>query len=141
MKTKQSYSFNAMPKDYVGLCNVFLPRPIHDKVSYEDTVEIADVFAGFEDRMTDDQNDYFDLLCDLIEKREKETVSPPKLRSLALLKHLAQEHGLAGAALSRILGKSSSLGPMILRGERKITADHAIILGKHFGLRPDAFLG
>jgi antitoxin component HigA of HigAB toxin-antitoxin module len=129
-----------MPTDYAGLCGVFLPRPIHDKVNYENTVEIADMFAGFEDRMTDDQNDYFDLLCDLIEKREKETVPAPKLRSLALLKHLAQEHGLAGAALSRILGKSSSLGPMILRGERKITADHAVILGKHFGLRADVFL-
>lgn len=140
MKTKQTYSFNSMPKDYAGLCGVFLPRPIHDKVSYENTVEIADVFAGFEDSMTADQNDYFDLLCDLIEKREKETVRPPKLRTLALLKQLAREHSLAGAALSRILGKSSSLGPMILRGERKITADHAVILGKHFGLRPDAFL-
>lgn len=140
MKTKQVYSFNSMPKDYAGLCGVFLPRPIHDKASYENTVEIADVFAGFEDSMTADQNDYFDLLCDLIEKREKETVRPSKLRSLALLKHLAQEHGLPGAALSRILGKSSSLGPMILRGERKITADHAVILGKHFGLRPDVFL-
>ena len=129
-----------MPTDYAGLCGVFLPRPIHDKVNYENTVEIADVFAGFEDRMTDDQTDYFDLLCDLIEKREKETVPAPKLRSLALLKHLTQEHGLAGAALSRILGKSSSLGPMILRGERKITADHAVILGKHFGLRADVFL-
>jgi len=140
MKTKGTYSFSAMPKDYAGLCRVFLPRPIHDKVGYENTVDIADVFAGFEDRMTDDQNDYFDLLCDLIEKRERETVRPPKLRSLALLKHLVQEHGLSGADLSRILGKSPSLGPMILRGERKITADHALRLGKHFGLRPDAFL-
>lgn len=129
-----------MPKDYAGLCRVFLPRPIHDKVGYQNTVEIADVFAGFEDRMTADQNDYFDLLCDLIEKREKETVRPPKLRSLGLLKHLLAERGLVGADLSRILGKSLPLGPMILRGERKITADHAVRLGGYFGLRADAFL-
>ncbi len=141
MKAKQSHNFSAMPTDYAGLCRVFLPRPIHDKVNYENTVEIADVFVGFEDRMTADQNDYFELLCDLIEKREKKTVRHPKLGALALLKHLVKEHGLAGAELSRILGKSSSLGQMILRGERKITADHAVILGKHFGLRPDAFLG
>ena len=37
-------------------------------------------------------------------------------------------------------GKSLPLGPMILRGERKITANHAVRLGSHFGLRPDAFL-
>jgi antitoxin component HigA of HigAB toxin-antitoxin module len=140
MKTKHAYSFDAMPKDYAGLCGVFLPRPIHDRAGYENTAEIADVFAGFEDQMSEDQNDYFDLLCDVIEKYEKETVRPPQLRSLPLLKHLAQEHGLTGAGLSRILGKSPALGPMILRGERKITADHAVRLGKHFGLRPDVFL-
>lgn len=119
---------------------MFLPRPIHDEVGYQNTVEIADVFAGFEDRMTGDQNDYFDLLCDLIEKREKETVRSPKLRSLGLLKHLLKEHGLAGADLSRILGKSLALGPMILRGERRITADHAVRLGSYFGLQADVFL-
>lgn len=140
MKTKHSHNFSAMPTDYAELCRVFLPRPIHDEVGYQNTVEIADVFAGFEEQMTEDQNDYFDLLCDLIEKREKETVQPPKLRSLALLKHLLKEHSLVGADLSRILGKSLPLGPMILRGERKITADHAVRLGEHFGLRAEAFL-
>lgn len=129
-----------MPRDYAELCGIFLPRLIHDQVGYRNTVEIADVFAGHEDRMSDAQNDYFDLLCDLIEKYERETVPAPKLKSLALLKHLVEEHGLSGADLSRLLGKSLPLGPMILRGERKITAAHAILLGRHFGLRPDAFI-
>jgi len=140
MNTQQTDEFHAMPKDYAGLCRVFLPRTIHDKVGYANTVEIADVFAGFEPEMTEDQNDYFDLLCDLIEKRDWETVRLPKLRAVDLLKHLVTEHGLSGADLSRILGKSLPLGPMILRAERKITANHAVRLGSHFGLRPDVFL-
>jgi len=140
VKTTHAHNFNAMPKDYAGLCRVFLPRPIHDKAGYENTVEIADVFAGFESDMTGDQNDYFDLLCDLIEKHEKETSPQTEARSLDLLKHLVEEHGLSGADLSRILGKSLPLGPMILRGERKITAEHAVRLGRHFGLRADSFL-
>ena len=140
MKTKHSNNFSAMPKDYAGLCQVFLPRPIHDKVGYRNTVEIADVFAGFEDQMTEDQEDYFDLLCDLIEKHETEIVPLPKVRAHDLLKHLLHEHNLAGADLSRILGKSLPLGPMILRGERNITADHAVRLGRHFNLRADLFL-
>lgn len=48
-----------MPKGYAGLYRVFLPRPIHDKTGYDNTVEVADVFVGLEDRMTEDQNDYF----------------------------------------------------------------------------------
>jgi antitoxin component HigA of HigAB toxin-antitoxin module len=140
MKTQHPQEFSAMPKDYVGLCRVLLPRPIHDEVGYQNTVEIADVFAGFENQMNPDHSDYFDLLCELIEKREKETAQTPKLRSLGLLKHLLAEHGLVGADLSRILCKSLPFGPMILRGERKITAAHAVRLGTHFGLRADVFL-
>jgi antitoxin component HigA of HigAB toxin-antitoxin module len=140
MKIKETYQFIQMPKDYLGLCRMFLPRPIHDRVGYENTVEVADAFAGFEERMTDDQNDYFELLCDLIEKRDKETAKPSKFRALDLLKHLAHEHSLSGADFSRILGRTTSLGPMILRGERKLTAAHAVCLGKYFGLRPDVFL-
>ncbi|OYV07598.1 MAG: transcriptional regulator [Verrucomicrobiales bacterium VVV1] len=141
MKTKTIPAFTKMPRDYAGLCKLMLPRPIHDDVAYVTTVEIANVFAGFEDQMTEDQNDYFDLLCELIEKYDALSAKPLTLQALALLKHLASEHGITGAGLSRILGKSPSLGPMILRGERKLTAEHAICLGKYFRLRPDAFLG
>ncbi len=130
-----------MPKDYPDLCRMFLPRPIHDQLGYENTVEFADAFAGFEQDMTAGQNDYFDILCDLIEKYEMETAPPPQLGPLELLKHLLAEHNLSGADLSRLLGKSLPLGPMILRGERKITADHAVRLATRFGLRADVFLG
>ena len=142
MKAASIPSLSKMPKTYPALCQLFPPRPIHDEVAYRNTVEIADAFAGFEDRMNAAQNDYFDLLCDLIAKYEEETSGKRReIRGMELLKHLCQEHGLSGAALSRILGRSVSLGPMLLRGERKITADHAVRLGKHFGLRPDVFLG
>jgi antitoxin component HigA of HigAB toxin-antitoxin module len=140
MKTKTICSFDALPKDYAALCRAAPPRPIHDPVAYRNTVEIADSFAGYENRMTADQNDYFDLLCELIQKYEAQTVKPSKLGGAALVKHPLGEHGLSGAGLSRILGKAASLGPMILRGERKITADHAVCLGKYLGLRPDVFL-
>ena len=140
MNTKLALSFDAMPHDYAALCRVLPPRPIHDAVGYRNTAEISDVFAGFEDRMTADQHDYFDLLCQLIEKYEAETVQSSKLTTSVLLRQLLAEHGLSGTGLSQILGKSASLGPMILRGERKITADHAVRLGNHFKLRADAFL-
>lgn len=139
MKTKQTPAFEKMPKDYAGLCRLFLPRPIHDRVACENTIEVADAFAGFEERMNSDQNDYFDLLCSLIADYER--VKQPKLRGVDLLKHLVDEHGLSGAELSRILGKSVALGPMILRKQRSITANHARKLGEYFGLPAGSFLG
>ena len=69
MKTarKTKLRFADMPKDYEALCRFHLPRPIRDKADYDNTVEAAEIFAGFEDEMSRDQDDYFDLLCSLIE--------------------------------------------------------------------------
>ena len=44
-------------------------------------------FAGLEEQMTPDQNDYFDLLCDLIEKYDRESLPPLKVSAVALLRH------------------------------------------------------
>ncbi|MEJ6647941.1 MAG: hypothetical protein QNL24_11545 [Akkermansiaceae bacterium] len=39
--------------------------------------------------MTPDQNDYFDLLCDLIEKYDRESLPPLKVSAVPLLRHFA----------------------------------------------------
>jgi antitoxin component HigA of HigAB toxin-antitoxin module len=56
------------------------------------------------------------------------------------LKHLLEEHAMSAADLSRVLGASRQLGPMILRGERSITAEHARVLGVNFGLPAGSFI-
>ena len=139
-KTKTKLHFPDLPKDYEALCRVFLPRPIRDKTDYASTVEIADAMALWNEEFTSDQEDYFDLLCTLIEAWDKEHVKWPKVGPLRLLKHLLENNRMSGADLSRLLGASRTLGPMILRGEREITAEHARILAKRFVMNPGAFI-
>jgi len=115
-----------------------MPRPIHDKVDLENVTEIADAMAGH--TLTIDQNDYFDLLCRLIENHEHERVSALKVSGLQALRHLLEEHGMSGADLSRLLSSHRTLGAMILRGERKLTAEHVRMLSSHFGVSADLFL-
>jgi antitoxin component HigA of HigAB toxin-antitoxin module len=107
---------------------------------YENTLEAAEAFAGFEADMTPEQTDYFDLLATLLEAREKAHVKWRNVPPLELLKHLLSENDMGGADLSRLLGGSRQLGPMILRGERSITAEHARKLGACFALDPGAFI-
>ena len=59
---------------------------------------------------------------------------------MELLNYLLENHDMSGADLSRLLGASRHLGPMILRGEFEITAEHARLLSKHFALSPGAFI-
>jgi HTH-type transcriptional regulator/antitoxin HigA len=139
MKTTQGKAgFARLPKDYVGLCRVLIPRPIHDKVEFKNVTEITDAMAGH--ALTPDQEDYFDLLCRLIEDYEKERVDAPKVTVREALQHLLDAHDMSAADLARLLNVHRTLGAMILRGERKLTLNHVRTLARHFGVSADMFL-
>ena len=138
--TRAKNDFASLPKDYAGLCRLHLPRPINDKVDFDNVTEITDAMAGH--KLTADQEDYFDLLCRLIEDYEKEhaQLSAPKVGGLDALQHLLDAHDMTAADLARLLDVHRSLGAMILRGDRQLTLNHVRILAKHFSVSADLFL-
>lgn len=136
--TRTKKALSGLPKDYAGLCRVHLPRPIRDKVDLENVTEIADAMAGH--KLSKDQEDYFDLLCRLIEDYEKDRVEAPPLNGLDALRHLLGEHAMSAADLARLLKVHRSLGAMILRGERQLTLAHVALLARHFGVTADLFV-
>ena len=138
MKTATRLDFVALPKDYTGLCRMLTPRPIHDKVDFENVSEITDAMAGH--KLTPDQEDYFDLLCRLIEDYEKEHVNAPKATALDALQHLLDANDMSAADLARLLDVHRTLGGMILRGERQLTLAHVRALARHFSVSADLFL-
>lgn len=140
MKTRNRIHFADFPKDYVGLCRLFLPRPIHDGVEYAAVAEVADAMALWQEDFTADQTDYFDLLCSLMEEYDAENVKWPRVRGVEVLKHLLAEHELTAADLSRLLGGSRNLGAMILRGERNLTLSHVRKLAAHFKVGAELFV-
>ena|SRR5688572_24069225 len=135
---RKQIRFDQLPRDYSALCRKFLPRPIRDRVDLENVTEIADVMAGH--KLSKDQSDYFEMLCQLIESYEAEQTPKPRVSGAEALRHLLQEHGMNGADLSRLLGAHRTLGPMILRGERKLTVDHVRTLSEHFKVSAELFL-
>jgi len=138
--TATKIEFARLPKDYAGLCRLLTPRPIHDKVDLENVTEITDAMAGH--KLTPDQEDYFDLLCRLIEDYEKEhlQLGTPKVTALDALQHLLDAHAMSAADLARLLGVHRTLGGMILRGERRLTLAHVRTLARHFSVSADLFL-
>jgi antitoxin component HigA of HigAB toxin-antitoxin module len=138
--TKLPNQFTQLPKDYAGLCRVLMPRRIRDKVDLENVTGMTDAMAGH--KLTLDQEDYFDLLCRLVQDYESEHggVSAPEVTGLEALRHLLDEHGMNGADLSRLLGAHRTLGAMILRGERKLTVEHMRRLCAHFNVSADLLL-
>ena len=138
MKTVTRLNFAGVPKNYAGLCRMLTPRPIHDKVDFENVSEITDAMAGH--KLTADQEDYFDLLCRLIEDYEKEHVHAPKATALDALQHLLDANDMSAADLARLLDVHRTLGGMILRRERQLTLAHVRTLAKRFNVSADLFL-
>ena len=131
-------SFASLPKDYTGLCGIMAPRPIHNRTDFRRVTEISDVLAG--NALSTDQQDYFDLLCRLIEDWEKPRIPKARASGRETLQVLLEAHNLSPGDLSRILGVHRTLGPMILRGERELTLKHVKTLAKYFGVSADAFI-
>ncbi len=136
--TRTKIEFARLPKDYAGLCRILPPRRIHDQVDFQNLTEITDAMAGH--KLTPDQEDYFDLLCRLIEEYEKDRVEPPKVTAREALQHLLDARGMKAADLARMLGVHRTLGAMILRGERRLTLNHVRTLARRFGVSADVFL-
>lgn len=137
--THPKISFATLPKNYAGLCEMLSPRIIHDKAEFDNMVEITDAMAGH--KMTTDQEEYFDLLCRLIEDYEKEQGLPaPKASGLDALRHLLEAHDMNGTDLAQLLGVHRTLGGMTLRAERMLTLAHVRKLAKRFSVSADLFL-
>jgi HTH-type transcriptional regulator/antitoxin HigA len=144
MKTKnRKLKFADLPTDYTGLCGMVVPRPIHDRASYGNALEIIEAMAGFEEEFNEDQSDYFAVMVDFVaayeESRHVGRDSNPR-PPLEMLKYLLEENGLTAADFSRLLGTDRTLGAKILRGERNLTVPHLRILSDRFKVSPALFI-
>ena len=133
-------SFANLPKDYTGLCQRYVPRPLHDAADYAAARRAIEPLLGFEERLTADQVDYLEAVSSFIEAHDQARVKWPRGTTLDTLKFLLEQHGMSAADLARVLGGDRSMGPKLLRGERRLTVDHIRTLARHFHIEPGVLL-
>jgi HTH-type transcriptional regulator / antitoxin HigA len=138
-RTTTTTDFNRLPRTYAGLVAILPPRPVHDKVNYDNAVEMIDRLAGFD--LTADQEDYLDALSTFVEAYERDRFPPDSapLAPLAALKFLVAEHGMTASDLGRLLGNRTT-GAAILSGRRSLSKVHIKKLAAHFKVQPGLFL-
>lgn len=135
-----SESFANLPKDYTGLCQRYVPRPLHDATDYAAARQAIEPLFGFEERLTADQADYLEAVSSFIEAYDRVRVKWPKGTPLDTLNFLLEQHEMSAADLSRVLGGDRSMGPKLLRGERRLTVNHIRTLARHFHIEPGVLL-
>jgi len=132
-------SFEELPRDYAGLCQLHLPRPVKSKFAHMQALGLINALLGYE--LSQDQTDYLEALTLFVHEYERQFVSAPALNPVELLKHLVEENDLSVGDLAQLLDVDQSLASRLLSGNRKITPEHARRLGEHFGVRPGLFVG
>jgi len=143
MKTSTKLTYANLPKTFDGLIRLHMPRPIHDKVAFDNACEVLDILAvlSTNGKLNQDQEDYFTMLIDVVEAYDKQICPPePKSSGLDILKYLMEEHDLTGDDLAKILKVDRSLAYRILNGERNLTTTHIKNLAAHFKLSPSLFI-
>ncbi len=139
-KNRRFVSYTDVPKTYRELCQLYLPRPIHDASEDATATEMMNALAVFS-KLNAEQRDYLDVLTEFVDAHDKtKPVRWPKIKGRDVLEHLLKEHGMNGADLSRILGGSRNLGAMILREDRNLTVSHIRRLAAHFKVSPELFV-
>jgi HTH-type transcriptional regulator/antitoxin HigA len=137
--TPTATKFASLPKSYAELVALHVPRPIHDKVSYDNAVEVVHRLAGF--KLNRDQDDYLELMARLIEDYEQKQVPEPEpVSGIETLRWLLKEHDLTAEDLGRIIDVNRSIAYRILKGTRNLTADHIRKLALRFSVSAELFL-
>ena len=86
------------------------------------------------------EQEYLDVLTDLIEKYEADHEPIPDASEADVLRLLMESNGLSQVALARKVGISQSTISAVLHGTRSLTKDQVIALARFFNVGPGAFL-
>jgi antitoxin component HigA of HigAB toxin-antitoxin module len=114
---------------------------IQDDMHHANTVEIIDRLMQIDD-LTQGQSDYLETLVELVEVYEARAhaIKVSNLSGARMLGQVLAESGASKSELARILKIHPSMGSKILKGDRRLTWDHAKILGARFKVAPALFM-
>jgi HTH-type transcriptional regulator / antitoxin HigA len=96
--------------------------------------------SALEKELDEGEQEYLDVLTDLIEKYETDHEPIPDASEADVLRLLMESNGLSQMALARKVGIAQSTTGAVLHGTRSLTKEHVITLARFFNVGPGAFL-
>ena len=134
MKSKtQLKKRDSLPDSFDQLVRMMPPMAIHDDVQHDNMIDIVDRLMQIE-KLTQGQSDYLETLVELVEAYEgkRHAIDVSNIGGIRMLKHLLTQSGTSRSELARLLNIHPTMGSKILKGNRRLTWDHAKILGHRF---------
>ena len=124
---------------YLDLVRQFSLRPLRTEADLDAAIAVV---AALIDRptLTAPEQDYLDVLGDLVEAYEAEAVPMTHVRDADMLRFLIEQKGVTQAKLATGAGIAESTISEVLSGKRKLNRTQIGKLAQYFHIEPSAFL-
>ena len=138
---KTRHDQDKLPGRFDALVRLMPPQAIADDVQLENTTEMIDRLMAIP-KLSKGQALYLETLTQLVEVYESEhhAIDTANVSGIDSLKYLLDENNMTATDLANLLGVHASMGSKILKGERKLTADHLRKLTDRFHVEASLFL-
>ena len=137
----RNHKSKGLPTTLAALVQMMPPMALRDEVDHGNTLEVIDRLMQVE-KLSRDQGQYLETLVELVESYEakRHALDLSRLSGLRMLKHVMEQSGMTASELARLLNVHASMGSKILKGERRLTWEHAKVLGGEFKVSPMLFM-
>ena len=124
---------------YLELVRSFPLRPIRSERDLERAIAVINSLIDRNTRSPDEE-DYLDVLGDLVEKYEHEHHPMPPVSYADMLRHLVEARDTTQAEVAAETGIAESTISEILTGKRGMNRRHIEVLARHFKVSPAVFI-
>src|SRR5947209_6251306 len=113
-------------------------RPIRSDAGLDSAIAVIDSLID-QEGLTPDEEDYLDVLSDLVEKYKTENHPLPPVSDAEMLRHLIETRETTQTEVAVSTGIAGSTVSAILAGKRGLSRKHIEALARHFRVSPAVF--
>jgi HTH-type transcriptional regulator/antitoxin HigA len=124
---------------YLELVRRLPLRPIRSEDELDRAIAMVNSLID-RDELALEEEDYLDVLGDLVEKYETEHHPMPPVSDAEMLRHLIEARGTTQARVAAETGIAESTISAILAGKRGLNRKHIEALARHFKVKPSVFI-
>lgn len=124
---------------YLDLIRQFPLRPLRSDADLDAAIAIIDALID-RSSLTAPEQDYLDVLSDLVEAYETEKVPIRPVGDADLLRFLIEQKSVTQAGAATGAGIAESTISEVLAGKRKLNRTQIAKLARYFHIEPGAFL-
>jgi HTH-type transcriptional regulator / antitoxin HigA len=124
---------------YLELVSQVPLRPIRSEAELDSAIAMIDALLDL-DKRSGDEEDYLDVLSDLVEKHEDENDPVPTVASADMLRFLIDNRATTQTEVATETGIAESTISEILAGKREMNRKHIEALARHFNVNPAVFM-